>query len=151
MLRETADSTMSLNKQEIAWRRAYAQRLKPRSFVGGPDFGDFMATKFRGRVGVKTRSGKLTDHCARIADCEHIGGQIPHDNTAGAHDGIVADAHAGADHTRSAEPDVVADDDGLRTFKSSASRPRIERMQRGVDVDPGADLSLVSDADRIAV
>ena len=86
---------MSLNKQEIACRRAYVQRLKPRSIVGGSTL------EIRGHEisWGRTRSGKLPDHSARIADGENIGGQISHDNAAGAHGGIVADAHAWADHT----------------------------------------------------
>ena len=89
---------MSLNKQQIAWRGAHVQRLNPRSIVGG------LTLEIRGHeiswgVGVKIRSGKLPDDSARIADCEDTVRQIPHNNAAGAHDGIGADAHAWADHT----------------------------------------------------
>ena len=140
---------MLLNNGEIALYVARAQRADPRSLVGKHP------RSLRGHVISWERSrftsGKLSNHPARITDCQHIRGQVPDNNAPGAHDSVVADAHAGADHTRSPEPDVVTNDHGFCSLESTASRVRIERMQRRVNVNSRADLSVVADPNGIAV
>lgn len=94
---------------------------------------------------------ELPDDPARIADREYIVRQIPHDNAAGSDNGIVADAYARADHTGAAEPYVVANSDRLSTLKSCTSRSRVDRVQRSVDVDSRSDLSIVANANVVAI
>ena len=53
--------------------------------------------------------------------------------------------------TPSAEPDVVTNGHGLRSLESASSRARIERMQRGVDLNPRPDLNVAADPNGIAV
>jgi hypothetical protein len=113
-------SSMLLNNGEIALYLACAHRTDPRSFVGEHprSLRGHVISWERGRC----TSGKIADHPARIPDCQHIRGEVPDNNTPGAHDSAVADAHAGADHTRSSEPDVVSNDHGFCSLESTASR-----------------------------
>jgi hypothetical protein len=112
----------------------------------------FVATKGRGGiVGPRIRSGKPTNYSAGVSDGEHIRRQVAHDNAAGTYDSVVADAYARADDTRSAEPNIVTDSYGFRSLESAASRMRIERMERGIDVNPRPDLGVIADANGIAI
>lgn len=141
---------MSLNNQEIALWLACAHCLKPRRFVGNRH-GCLRGHEISWGVIGTIRLGNLPIDSAGIADCEDIRWEIAQDNAAGTHDRVIADAHARADHTRSSEPHVMANGHGFCSLEPVASCACIERMQCGVDVNPRPDLSVVADANGIAV
>ena len=80
-----------------------------------------------------------THHTAGIAHGHHIGGDVPGDDAARAHHGIVSDGHAGKDHGVGSDPDVVADMNRKGIVGHQFPVQGIYRMAGGGDGHIGAD------------
>lgn len=76
---------------------------------------------------------------------------VMHDYTACANRDIVANCHARADRHVPAEPDVVTDFHGSGEFNAAFAFVRINRVVRGIDVNPRGDEGMVADLDPGAI
>src|SRR4051812_13944070 len=93
----------------------------------------------------RTDTSDLADDPGRVADRDHVGGQVLHDHRARADDGVGADRDAGADDDAAAEPDVVANGDRGAGLPLVAPGRRVDRVPRGQQLHVGGDLHVVAD------
>ena len=81
-------------------------------------------------------------HAAGVAGGDGVGGDVAYDYAARAYHAVVADGDAGTYYHSAADPDVVADSDGLGPLGAGVAGLGVEWMAGREDAHVGAFMSV---------
>ena len=95
--------------------------------------------------------GERANDAARIAVCQHTGGNVFGDNASGTNDAAASDGHTGENRDITAEPNVITQCDWLRALQSLIALIRKQRMNGGIHAAVRTDKTMRTDGDGRAV
>ena len=95
--------------------------------------------------------GERANDAARIAVCQHTGGNVFGDNASGTNDAAASDGHTGENRDITAEPNVITQCDWLRALQSLIALIRKQRMNGGIHAAVRTDEAVRTDGNRRAI